>query len=57
DLYYRLAVSRVELPALRKRMGDVAFLTKFFWRKLGGDESALDPSVLQRFEAHDWPGN
>lgn len=57
DLYYRLAVARLELPALRRRQGDVAFLTRFFWAKLGGKDSDLSPDVLQRFDAHDWPGN
>ena len=57
DLFYRLAVARVELPPLRKRQGDVAFLTRFFWLKLGGDDAALSPDVVQRFEGYDWPGN
>ena len=57
DLFYRLAVARVELPALRKRQGDIAFLTRFFWLRLGGDDAALSPDVIQRFESYDWPGN
>jgi two-component system, NtrC family, response regulator HydG len=57
DLYYRLAVARLELPPLRRRQGDIAFLTRFLWVKLGGDESALSPDIIQRFEGHDWPGN
>jgi DNA-binding NtrC family response regulator len=57
DLFYRLAVARIELPALRKRQGDVAFLTRFLWLRMGGDEAALSPDVIQRFESHDWPGN
>jgi DNA-binding NtrC family response regulator len=57
DLYYRLAVARIDLPALRKRQGDVAFLTHFFWKKLGGDERGLSPDIIQRFESYDWPGN
>jgi len=57
DLFYRLAVARVELPPLRKRQGEVAFLTRFFWLKMGGDDSTLSPDVVQRFEGYDWPGN
>lgn len=57
DLYYRLAVARVELPALRRRQGDVAFLTRFLWARLGGDAAELSPDVIQRFESYDWPGN
>ena len=57
DLFYRLAVARVELPPLRKRQGDVALLTRCFWTMLGGDENALSPDLLQRFEEYEWPGN
>jgi len=57
DLFYRLAVARVELPPLRRRQGDVALLTKHFWTALGGQESQLSPDVIQRFEEHAWPGN
>jgi two-component system response regulator HydG len=56
DLFYRLAVARVELPPLRERKGDVELLARFFWRKLGGAED-VTPGVLARFEDHDWPGN
>ncbi|MBL8611018.1 MAG: sigma 54-interacting transcriptional regulator, partial [Myxococcales bacterium] len=57
DLYYRLAVARLELPPLRRRVGDIAFLTHYFWRSFGGDARGPTPDTLQRFEAHDWPGN
>jgi DNA-binding NtrC family response regulator len=57
DLFYRLAVARVELPPLRKRQGDVSFLARFLWRKLGGEDPALHGDVLQRFESYEWPGN
>ncbi len=57
DLYYRLAVVRLELPPLRKRQGDIAFLTHYFWRRMGGAPDALSPDVVQRFESYDWPGN
>lgn len=57
DLYHLLAVARLELPPLRKREGDVAFLTRFFWQKLGGDPAMLSPDLLLRFEGHEWPGN
>jgi len=57
DLYYRLAVARLELPALRRRQGDVAFLTRFLWTKLGGNDADLSPDVIQKFEGYEWPGN
>lgn len=57
DLYYRLAVARVELPPLRRRENDIVFLAKYFWGRLGGPPSALTPEFLLRLEAHAWPGN
>lgn len=57
DLFYRLAVARVELPPLRRRQGDIAMLTQAFWTALGGDEARLSPDLIQRFEEYSWPGN
>jgi two-component system response regulator HydG len=56
DLFYRLAVARLELPALRRRTGDVAVLTRWFWQQLGGSAD-VPPDVLLRFEEYTWPGN
>jgi transcriptional regulator with GAF, ATPase, and Fis domain len=57
DLFYRLAVARVELPPLRKRQGDVALLARCFWIALGGKDAELPSAVVQRFEDYAWPGN
>jgi transcriptional regulator with GAF, ATPase, and Fis domain len=57
DLFYRLAVARVELPPLRERQGDVAFLAQAFWSELGPGAGALPHDVLVRFESYGWPGN
>jgi DNA-binding NtrC family response regulator len=56
DLFFRLAVARVELPPLRRRRADVAVLTRHFWKALGG-EDAPPSDLISRFEADDWPGN
>jgi two-component system response regulator HydG len=57
DLFFRIAVTRIELPPLRKRRGDIAVLARHFWRSLGGDDRPMPAEVLRRFEAYDWPGN
>jgi DNA-binding NtrC family response regulator len=56
DLFFRLAVARVELPPLRARRGDIALLTAHFWRALGG-EGRPPYELVQRFEGESWPGN
>ncbi len=57
DLFFRLAVARIELPPLRKRKGDVTVLARHFWHTLGGDPAPIPERLLERFEAHSWPGN
>src|SRR5262249_6226917 len=57
DLFYRLAVGRIELPALRRRHGDIAMLARHFWTQLGGAPEALPADAIRRWEADDWPGN
>ncbi len=59
DLFFRLAVARIELPALRDRIGDVAQLTEHFSQSLGGGRADDDipKEVMARFEEYAWPGN
>jgi transcriptional regulator with GAF, ATPase, and Fis domain len=60
DLFFRLAVARVELPALRRRTGDVAVLARHFWSTITRDDDeprAFSPEFLARHEGYAWPGN
>jgi transcriptional regulator with GAF, ATPase, and Fis domain len=57
DLFHRLVVARVELPPLRKRVGDVRLLAAHFCTQLGGEAHALPESLLQAWESWSWPGN
>jgi two-component system, NtrC family, nitrogen regulation response regulator GlnG len=61
DLYHRLNVIRLRLPALRERREDIAMLAKHFLAKsardLGVDGKRLTESALQFFAAQEWPGN
>jgi DNA-binding NtrC family response regulator len=56
DLYYRLAVIRLDVPPLRARGGDIAMLVEHF-RRLYGPELVLRPEDLQTLVRHGWPGN
>ncbi|MDP9033476.1 MAG: sigma 54-interacting transcriptional regulator, partial [Myxococcota bacterium] len=57
DLYYRLAVGRIELPPLRDRHGDVGLLARHFWRKLDTADQVFPAELAERLEAYRWPGN
>ncbi len=54
DLYYRLAVARVQLPPLRERPEDIPVLARTFASEVG---LAMSPELLSVLTAHDWPGN
>jgi len=60
DLYYRLNVIPITLPALRQRGEDVALLARHFLEiaaKEGLPRKRLDESGSARLLTHDWPGN
>ena len=61
DLYFRLNVMALDLPALRERPDDVAVLVEHFARKWGTTYGRpaihLSPEALARLSAHPWPGN
>jgi two-component system NtrC family response regulator len=61
DLYYRLAVIVLKLPALRERPSDIPVLARAFVKKFareGQKESKrFSPSALLAMEKHPWPGN
>jgi DNA-binding NtrC family response regulator len=57
DLFFRIAVTRIELPPLRRRRDDIALLARHFWRKLGGKQRPFPEAILGSFEEYDWPGN
>ena len=61
DLYYRLNVISVELPALRDRGDDVMLLAHHFIhkysRRMSREPKRLAPLALQALRAYAWPGN
>jgi sigma-54 specific flagellar transcriptional regulator A len=56
DLYYRLHVCPIRLPALRERTTDIPHLFAHFWARRG-EMRAIEPAVMQCLELHTWPGN
>lgn len=61
DLYYRLNVFPVAIPALRERPGDIVAIARHFvvdhGGRLGRPGVALTPAAEAALLAHDWPGN
>ncbi|MHC5062714.1 MAG: sigma-54-dependent transcriptional regulator [Planctomycetota bacterium] len=61
DLFYRLHVIRVEVPALRERREDIEELAKHFLREAcrqnGLDSRSLSKDGMAFLQAQSWPGN
>jgi two-component system nitrogen regulation response regulator GlnG len=61
DLYYRLNVFTIRLPALRERMEDVPVLAEYFIsvfnRELGQQVHGISTEAMRLLQLHDWPGN
>ncbi len=60
DLYYRLAVLRVVLPALRRRAEDIPLLVRHFLEEVetpDGEQVQVGYDTILKLQRHRWPGN
>jgi two-component system, NtrC family, response regulator len=61
DLYYRLCVVTIAVPALNERGSDIALLSRTFLTKFAEEEKkplkGFTPQAMQALTAHNWPGN
>jgi two-component system, NtrC family, response regulator PilR len=61
DLFYRLNVIPIHLPALRERSEDIPLLARAFLdryaKSMGKKIEGIEPEALRRLEVYDWPGN
>ncbi len=64
DLFYRLAIAILRLPAVKEREGDLSLLVDHLLkdinkdhRSAGIDERSLTPAAKNRLLRHSWPGN
>jgi formate hydrogenlyase transcriptional activator len=61
DLFYRLNVFPLEVPALRERHSDIPKLAKFFLsiysKKIGKNIEGISQNTMERVSTYSWPGN
>jgi two-component system nitrogen regulation response regulator NtrX len=61
DLFYRLNVVPIAVPALRERRDDIPALVEHFVRQLAGQTGSagktFEPAALERLKERHWPGN
>lgn len=61
DLYFRLNVLQLQLPALRHRPGDISLLAKYFLDRecaaAGSERKIFSAGALRKLEGYHWPGN
>lgn len=57
DLFYRLYVLPLVVPALRERKEDVPQLVNFFLNQFAEQNLVFDPQAVQKLIDHSWPGN
>ena len=61
DLFYRLSVFPVHVPALRERRDDIPLLAAYFLRRAAAEHQvtppAIPPTTMQRLIEYEWPGN
>jgi two-component system NtrC family response regulator len=61
DLYYRLSVFQITLPALRERKKDIGLLAEYFMQyfasKVNKQVTGLSESFVEKLESYNWPGN
>jgi DNA-binding NtrC family response regulator len=61
DLFYRLNVVRIDLPALRDRSDDIPILARRFAAeiaaRLGRRAPVIEPSAMAELQSYHWPGN
>ncbi|MCH7680875.1 sigma-54-dependent Fis family transcriptional regulator, partial [candidate division KSB1 bacterium] len=57
DLYYRINVFPITLPALRERKEDIPDLVAHFLKKLGKKEDAIEGDALELLTKYRWQGN
>lgn len=61
DLFYRISVFQIQLPALRERIADIELLARHFAEafaiKINKEITSIDPAFIEALKQHTWNGN
>jgi two-component system nitrogen regulation response regulator NtrX len=57
DLFYRLSVVPITIPALRDRPEDIPALLEWFWQKLRSEAFVAADDAMEALVRYSWPGN
>jgi two-component system nitrogen regulation response regulator NtrX len=57
DLFFRLNVIPIHIPALRERQADIPVLLFHFLSKMGKEKYEVDDEALEALKSYPWPGN
>ncbi|HTY23631.1 MAG TPA: sigma 54-interacting transcriptional regulator [Desulfomonilaceae bacterium] len=61
DLYYRLGVAKISMPALRARKSDIPLMLEYLLKKINRNldkrVDRVEAGALRKIIEHDWPGN
>jgi two-component system, NtrC family, response regulator AtoC len=57
DLYYRLNVIGIRMPALKEHRGDIALIVSRMLKEYGDGVDGIDAKAMKALEDYDWPGN
>jgi transcriptional regulator with PAS, ATPase and Fis domain len=60
DLYYRLNILKLQVPALRDRKGDIKLLSTYFVSKISSTDNKtvkISEDALYKLQGYSWPGN
>ncbi|HPG37987.1 MAG TPA: sigma-54 dependent transcriptional regulator [bacterium] len=60
DLYFRLNVIKINVPALRQRKGDIPLLAEYFIKKVNAEHGlikTISEDAMKKLCDYDWPGN
>jgi DNA-binding NtrC family response regulator len=57
DLYHRLSVVVIHIPALRERNEDIPELVQYFMKDMGRAPLSFDKSAMEKLQKREWTGN